>query len=151
MYKKLFAYGFVCLCSIMVVAKAFSRGKAFQSRYGENTGVSGETYSVSDIGLFAGVKFVKIKAGSFTMGEIYMGVGEEVPVDISRPFEIMATEVTQAQYVAVMGENPSFFKDSWYCKNYDSVKDMCPDLPVEHVLWNDVQVFIKKLNESKGL
>ena len=100
--------------------------------------------------------FKRIPAGSFTMGS---PAGEknrdkdenQVQVEISRPFEIMVTEVTQAQYVRVMGKNPSYFKGTNYCNNYDSVKNMCPDLPVEWVSWIDIQNFIKKLNESKGL
>ena len=42
------------------------------------------------------------------------------------------TEVTQRQWVAVMGENPSHFKGS--------------DNPVESVSWDDCQEFLKKLN-----
>ena len=41
-------------------------------------------------------------------------------------------EVTQAQWEAVMGENPSQFKN--------------PNNPVECVSWNDCQEFLKKLN-----
>ncbi|MDR1763165.1 MAG: formylglycine-generating enzyme family protein [Dysgonamonadaceae bacterium] len=44
--------------------------------------------------------------------------------------------VTQAQWKAVMGNNPSFF-----------VGD---NLPVEQVSWNDVQDFIRKLNQKTG-
>ena len=42
------------------------------------------------------------------------------------------TEVTQAQWQAIMGSNPSRFRGS--------------DLPVEKVSWNDIQEFIKRLN-----
>lgn len=48
-------------------------------------------------------------------------------------FSIGQTEVTQAQWKAVMGGNPSNFKGD--------------NLPVENVSWNDVQDFIKKLNQ----
>ncbi len=53
-------------------------------------------------------------------------------VQITKPFEIGRYEVTQAQWQAVMGSNPSHFKGN--------------DLPVEQVGWNDVQEFLKKLN-----
>jgi len=45
-------------------------------------------------------------------------------------------EVTQAQWQAIMGSNPSKFKGS--------------DLPVEEVSWDDIQEFIKKLNARSG-
>ncbi|MDP8288063.1 MAG: formylglycine-generating enzyme family protein [Candidatus Electryonea clarkiae] len=62
--------------------------------------------------------------------------GDEGPqhqVTISS-FQMMTTEVTQAQWEAVMGSNPAKFKGS--------------NLPVEQVSWNDVQDFLKKLNQS---
>jgi formylglycine-generating enzyme required for sulfatase activity len=52
-------------------------------------------------------------------------------VIISRPFYLQTTEVTQAQYQALLGTNPSDYK------NY-----VCP---VE-VSWHDAQKFIKRLN-----
>ena len=54
-------------------------------------------------------------------------------VDIpGEDFKLGKTEVTQAQWEAVMGYNPS------ECKN--------PDNPVERVSWDDCQEFLKKLN-----
>lgn len=52
-------------------------------------------------------------------------------------FHIGKYEVTQAQWQAVMGTNPSDFKGD--------------NLPVENVSWNDSQEFIKKLNAMTGL
>jgi formylglycine-generating enzyme required for sulfatase activity len=78
--------------------------------------------------------FVKIPAGEFMMGS-KNGNDNEKPVHrvrISRPFEMGKYEVTQAQWEAVMGNNPSYFKGA--------------NLPVEIVSWNDVQQFIQKLN-----
>jgi len=46
-------------------------------------------------------------------------------------------EVTQAQWVAVMGSNPSEFKG-------------CDNCPVEQVNWNDIQEFLRKLNALTG-
>jgi sulfatase modifying factor 1 len=56
-------------------------------------------------------------------------------VTITRGFYMQKTEVTQGQWRAVMGENPSHFKE---CGD---------DCPVENVSWDDAQKFIKRLNE----
>jgi formylglycine-generating enzyme required for sulfatase activity len=56
---------------------------------------------------------------------------------LSKGFWLAQTECTQAQWVAVMGHNPSKFKGD--------------DLPVEQVSWNDAQQFITKLNEAMSL
>ena len=59
-------------------------------------------------------------------------------VRISRGFYLGKYEVTQGQWQAVMGSNPSFF-------------DECgPDCPVEGVSWDDVQEFIRRLNAAVG-
>ncbi len=87
-----------------------------------------------------GMKFQKIPGGSFRMGspssEHDRG-NDETPHTVRvGEFWLGATEVTQAQWQAVMGSNPSHFKGD--------------DRPVEKVSWNDVQVFIKKLNARTG-
>ena len=53
-------------------------------------------------------------------------------------YEIGKYEVTQGQWKAVMGSNPSSFKDCG---------DTCP---VEQVSWNDIQKFLQKLNTRTG-
>ena len=80
--------------------------------------------------------FVEIPAGTFVMGSMN-GDGDEQPpinVTISQPFLLGRTEVTQAQWYAVMGTNPSRWKGV--------------DLPVERVSWNDVQEFLDRLNKQ---
>jgi len=58
-------------------------------------------------------------------------------------FEISATPVTQAQYKAVMGAKPSYFKEKGH-------KDAA-ELPVENVSWNDAMVFCEQLTKlAKG-
>ena len=57
---------------------------------------------------------------------------------ISRGFWLGKHEVTQGQWAAVMGENPSYFSD---CGE---------DCPVESVSWEDVQGFIGRLNERES-
>ena len=99
----------------------------------------------------------KIPAGKFEMGspgtEEYRKRNEkQVPVEITRPFEMMTTELTQWQWYQVKGVNPSRFKRLGDCANHKFVNEvrLCPDHPVERVSWNDVQEYIKELNALKG-
>jgi formylglycine-generating enzyme required for sulfatase activity len=85
-------------------------------------------------------EMVEIPAGSFDMGS-NNGEADEKPVHrvtFSKPFAIGKTEVTQEQWYAVMGSDPSYF---------NGCGDTCP---VEQVSWNDAQTFIKKLNAKTG-
>ena len=77
----------------------------------------------------------------------------QVKVTFSKAFEIMTTEVTQQMWFDVMGNNPSRFKTSNHCSNHFKIngEDLCPDRPVEKVSWNDVQTYIARRNEAKGL
>ena len=92
--------------------------------------------------LVAGNDFVRIPPGEFRMGskssEAYNNERTRTRVTISRGFYLGKYEVTQGQWEAVMGSNPSRF-------------DECgPDCPVEEVSWDDVQEFIRKLNAVVG-
>ncbi|MBQ6656215.1 MAG: SUMF1/EgtB/PvdO family nonheme iron enzyme [Ottowia sp.] len=83
-----------------------------------------------------GMEFVLIAAGSFQMG-CASGAGKQRPeVTIPQPFYLGKYEVTQAQWEAVMGGNPSTHKGANH--------------PVDSVSWNDAQEFIKKLNAKEG-
>jgi formylglycine-generating enzyme required for sulfatase activity len=86
----------------------------------------------------AGIEFVLIPPGSLMMGSTN-GEADEKPVHqvtINYSFYMGKYEVTQAQWQAVMGNNPSTFKD---CGG---------NCPVDSVTWEDAQNFINKLNES---
>ena len=96
-----------------------------------------------------GVNFdmIAVEGGTFTMGateeqgsEAYNDEKPTHPVTLSS-YYIGKTEVTQELWEAVMGSNPSRFKDS----NFQD-----PKLPVEQVSWNDCQTFITKLNALTG-
>ncbi|MBI2894813.1 MAG: SUMF1/EgtB/PvdO family nonheme iron enzyme [Deltaproteobacteria bacterium] len=64
---------------------------------------------------------------------------DRAPVTLTRAFEISRTEVTQAEYEASMGSNPS--------RN-----DTCgPDCPVESVSWNDAAKYCNELSVAAGL
>lgn len=87
-----------------------------------------------------GVKLalIKVEAGSFTMsardGDNF---DNEVlhRAALTRDFYLGQTEVTQDQWKAVMGRNPSQFKGK-------------SALPVERVSWNDAMDFCEKLNSA---
>ncbi len=85
------------------------------------------------------VKFRWIPPGRFVMGSAEGeegGEGDETPheVELTRGFWLGETEVTQAQWRAVVGSNPSFFPGE--------------DRPVERVTWDDVQGFLRRANEG---
>ena len=83
-------------------------------------------------------EMIFVEGGAFQMGS-NSGDSDEKPlhyVSLSS-FSIAKFEVTQAQYQAVMGINPSIFSD-------------CENCPVDNVSWNDVQIFIQKLNAQTG-
>jgi eukaryotic-like serine/threonine-protein kinase len=101
-----------------------------------------------------GMEFVLIPPGEFLMGSspeeqtrfleearavddrwAMVRIPTEGPlhrVQISRPFYLGKYEVTQAQWEAVMGNNPSMFKD--------------PEGPVDSVSWHDARFFSKRLD-----
>ena len=85
------------------------------------------------------MEFVRIPAGSFQMGASgekarHSDEGPPHEVRISKGFWMGKYEVTQRQWRAVMGENPSYFLE---CGG------RCP---VERVSWEDVHEFILRLN-----
>ena len=84
-----------------------------------------------------------VAGGTFTMGctaeQADECNGSEKPAHqvILNAFFIGKYEVTQAQWYEVMGNNPSYFSG-------------CNNCPVEKVSWNEVQDFIRKLNQKTG-
>jgi formylglycine-generating enzyme required for sulfatase activity len=86
--------------------------------------------------------FVRIGGGSFMMGSPLSEVdrfGNETQhsVMISKPFYIGKYEVTQKEWVDVMGSNPSYFKGD--------------NLPVEQVSWYDAIEYCNKRSQKEGL
>lgn len=86
---------------------------------------------------------VSVKGGTFTMGcqdgrDKDCGNDEKPAHQVTlSDFQISKYEVTQRQWEAVMVNNPSEFKGY-------------PDCPVEQVSWEDVQDFLKRLNDLTG-
>jgi formylglycine-generating enzyme required for sulfatase activity len=101
-----------------------------------------------DVKTFLGIEFVYIPPGGFIMGFDFIYINpngfiwrneQQKPVhkhEISKGFWISKYEITQKQYKAIMGKNPSQFKGD--------------DLPVDSISWNDAKDFIKNLNSKGG-
>jgi len=92
-----------------------------------------------DLGGGVTMKLVLIPAGKFMMGSPDSEKGRDEnegqhEVTLSKPFYMGVTEVTQAQYEAIMGTNPSNFKGA--------------TSPVDNVSWNDATEFCKKLSDK---
>jgi len=117
------------------LAAANSGGTTYGADNAFATTSSSSTYTNS-----LGQTFVLIPAGTFTMGSQadepgrYSDEGPQHQVTLSQAFYMQTTEVTQAQWEAVMGTNPSYFSG-------------CPSCPVEEVSWNDAQLFIGEMNK----
>ena len=83
-------------------------------------------------------EMVVIPAGSFEMGSNETSGEQPVHRVNVLSFLLGKTEVTQGQWKAVMGSNPSSFS---------SCGDDCP---VERVNWNDAQEFAERLSQKTG-
>ena len=108
--------------------------------------------------------FVRLPKGTFYMGWGSDGRSEFTrekglvqhlvtkgkKTEIREDFEIAMHDVTQGQWQAVMGNNPSYF--SRFGGGRNRVKDISDEelklFPVESVSWIQTQEFIKKLNEQ---
>lgn len=90
-------------------------------------------------------EMVFVNGGTFTMGctsEQGDCDDDEKPahkVTLS-DYYIGKYEVTQAQWKAIMGASSSLSNPSYFSR--------CDECPVEKVSWNDIQTFIKKLNQK---
>lgn len=90
-----------------------------------------------------GMNFTKIKSGYFKMGSPESEGGRynretQHWVTISKDFFMQTTEVTQAQWIAVMGTKP------WEGKENVRLGD---NYPATFISWDDCKAFVKKLNE----
>ena len=91
--------------------------------------------------VFDGMEFVWVPAGEFLLGSTSSEADpDELPITlvrISRGYWLGKHEVTQSEWQALMGTNPSKFADCGRC-------------PVEGVSWYDVQDFMNLLNLRVG-
>jgi formylglycine-generating enzyme required for sulfatase activity len=83
-------------------------------------------------------EMVFVEGGTFEMGNRMGKYEGPVHQVVLSSFFIGKYEITQFEWKEIMGSNPSYFKGCDFC-------------PVEQVSWEDVQIFIRKLNEKTGL
>jgi sulfatase modifying factor 1 len=88
------------------------------------------------------LEFVQVPAGTFIMGSPGTEWGsrddeQQHQVTFTRPFFLATYEVTQAQWTAITGRNPSYLYD-------------CPDCPVESITWFEAVAFCNKLSQQMG-
>jgi formylglycine-generating enzyme required for sulfatase activity len=98
---------------------------------------------VVDLGSGVSMRLVEIKPGTFMMGSRASEPNRsddetQHEVTISKAFWLGQTEVTQAQWHAVMGTNPSEFEGN-------------PTHPVDEFSWNDAQEFCRCLSQKTGM
>jgi len=97
---------------------------------------------IEELGNGVALEMIRIPGGRFIMGSarrsenLYNDEGPQHEVRL-REFLIGRYPVTQAQWKAVMGGNPSYFKGD--------------RLPVENVSWDEARDFCRRLNEKLGL
>ena len=90
--------------------------------------------------------WVTIKAGTFMMGSpagapcrVGGGIDKQHKVTLTRSFEMYNTEVTQAEFLALMSYNPSQFQTP-----------ACPSCPVEMLTWSEAMAYCNALSVTNG-
>jgi len=91
------------------------------------------------------LEMVEITGGSFQMGSNSDYNEKPVHTVTLSGFYMCRTEVTQEQWKAVMGNNPSMFGFS------PASREVQSNRPVERVSWYDALVFCNKLSMAEGL
>ena len=96
------------------------------------------------------LEMIRVEPGTFTMGSPFSEAGrrnteDQHNVTISKEFYLGKYEVTQEQWQAVMTGN-----DKGISLNPSPTSNHSSNNPVELVRWNEVQVFIDRLNEQQA-
>jgi formylglycine-generating enzyme required for sulfatase activity len=119
------------------VGKNVKPGTSREISFLVNDALAGKNakFKVGTISEFPPPGMVFVAGGTFQMGS-YSGGDDENPVHTVTvsSFFMDKTEVTQAEYRKVMGENPSIFSG-------------CDDCPVENVSWHDANAYAQKVGK----
>jgi formylglycine-generating enzyme required for sulfatase activity len=115
-----------------------------------------------------GMRLVRIPLGKFQMGSPALEEGrhqgeEQHEVELTKEFWMGIHEVTQKQFKAVMGYNPSHFSNEGTGREGEKYPDAKPaggrdkvvdtdtaDFPVENVSWEETKEFCDKLSALAG-
>jgi formylglycine-generating enzyme required for sulfatase activity len=135
--------GMIITCAAARPASAYPLwdGKESQTAYARRAGIAQDEIAL-DLGGGVTMKCALIPAGKFTMGSPadepnrVANEGPQHEVTISRPFCMGVFDVTQEQFQAVMGENPSRFQG--------------PARPVDGVSWEQATEFCKRVSQKTG-
>ena len=117
-----------------------------QLNLGTPSAPSWRRLAVSETLTTLGTPLATLPGGTFSMGCTSGDPGcqsNESPVRsvTLSAFQIGESEVTQAQWLSVVGgANPAYF-----------ASPLCPQCPVEQVSWYDAAVFCNRLSEAQGL
>jgi formylglycine-generating enzyme required for sulfatase activity len=162
--RRVFIYGALSLSAVIVpvIGQSLFSGKQNNTLIPENTTNNLKTFSfevvstnasgniinrrdesakyfIEDLGNGVTLEMVEIPGGTFIMGspenEAERSSDESPQHQVTVPsFFIGKYELTQAQYQAITGNNPSYFKGN--------------NRPVEQVSWNDAVTFCEKLSQK---
>ena len=106
-----------------------------------NVNINPQSSFTEDLGNGVKLKMIAIPGGTFWMGspanEAERGDNESPQHQVTVPSFFMGKyPLTQAQYQAIMGKNPAYFKGN--------------NRPVENVSWDDAVLFCQKLSQRTG-
>ena len=112
--------------------------------------MTGKRLSPTTSGLDFVAEYVKITAGTFTMGS----GSYKKSVTISKDYDIGKHEVTQLEWFNIMGTNPSYFKRSSDCPTEHKIINgvsLCPYHPVSNIWTGNAKTFARTLNSNHSL
>ena len=113
-------------------AREPNKHKIDPSKFSHNAPALPTRYRLEDL-----IEFVNIPAGNFMMGSDAYSSEQPIHRVNVKAFRMGKYPITQKQYLAVMGDNPSNFKGDENC-------------PVDSVSWHQAVEFCQKLSQRTG-
>jgi len=109
----------------------------------------------ADLNASVALEMIWVEPGTFTMGSPTSEAGRsssetQHEVTLTQGFYLGKYEVTQAQYEAVMTGNTETDSNGDVISATPSQYGGNPDRPVEKVSWDDIQVFLTRLNTQQA-